>query len=213
MLKEGCPVAIKNCHGIFSKFMNPQVKNTLLTDISQFLADIEDDIPEIDVKATTLIPEPIHKAFRVFFSTSPSETPRTAKFLNSVTIKGLTFSTSKRHHGNSSILVGQISAPPVPAIIEGIIQTSSGDTLFAVRHLLKTTSSDPFEPYRELQASLWSEHLGQVVIIRPEDVDSHFASLSLQWEGTSCLAVISLSRVGLRLERINISLLTSYQEY
>jgi len=43
MLREGCPEAIKNCSGHFSKFLDPQVRNTLLTDISRFLA-LEEDI-------------------------------------------------------------------------------------------------------------------------------------------------------------------------
>jgi hypothetical protein len=38
MLKEGCPPAIKNCSGHFSKFVDPQVRNTFLTDIAHFLA-------------------------------------------------------------------------------------------------------------------------------------------------------------------------------
>src|SRR5271155_2251693 len=38
MLKEGCPSAIKNCSSDFSRLIDPQVRNTLLTDIAHFLS-------------------------------------------------------------------------------------------------------------------------------------------------------------------------------
>ena len=194
MLKDGCPPAIKNCQGHFGKLVDSAVRNTLLTDISHFLVDIEEP-PVEEVSGMTTIPELIHGALRSFYHNLQAETPRVAKSLRYFTMKGLTFSSFKRHPGNGSIMVRQRSGSSLPAIIEGIIQISTTEILFAVRHLLRTTSTDPFIIYRELQASLWSHHTGQVVIIKPEDVDCHFASLPMEWEGANCVAVISLSRV------------------
>ena len=115
-------------------------------------------------------------------------------------MNGLTFSSFTRHRGNSSILIRRSHPsgflPSVPAQIESIIQISSTETLFIVKYFLKTmsTSSDPFEKYPTLHASLWSRNLGQLVAVKPEDVESHFACLPIVWDGNECVAVISLSR-------------------
>lgn len=194
MLKDGCPPAIKNCQSHFSKLADSRIRNTLLTDISHFLLDIEEP-PFEQLSGMTPIPELIYPALRSFYHHSQVKIPRVAKSLRYFTMKGLTFSSFKCHPGNGSIMVRQRSGISLPAIIEGIIQISTTEILFAVRHLLRTTSSDPFIIYRELKASLWSHHTGQVVIIKPEDVECHFASLPMEWEGANCVAVISLARV------------------
>ena len=118
-----------------------------------------------------------------------------AKVLSSYMLNGLTFSTFTRHRGNSFILVSRPSLPAIPAQIESILQTPSNDTFFVARYFLKPMSDDPFEKYPVLQSSLWSQNLGQLVIVKPQDVESHFACLAIEWNGTDCLAVISLSRV------------------
>ena len=56
-------------------------------------------------------------------------------------------------------------------------------------------SEDPFDKYPVLQSSLWSQDLGQLVVIKPQDVESHFAGLSFTWDDAGCLAVVSLSWV------------------
>ena len=111
-------------------------------------------------------------------------------------MNGLTFSSFTQHCGNSYILVrpSRPFLPSVPAQIESIIQISSTETLFIVKHFLKTMSSDPFEKYPALRASLWSRNLGQLVAVKSEDVESHFACLPIVWDGSECVAVISLSR-------------------
>ena len=42
--------------------------------------------------------------------------------------------------------------------------------------------------------SLWSQNIGQLVIMKPQDVESHFACLSFEWQGAECQVVISLSQ-------------------
>ena len=192
LLKEGCPSAIKNCQSLFAKLVDPQIRNTLLTDISHFV-DLKDDTSFNPID-TTFIPEDIYKALQNHFLTM--ETPRTAKVMTFYTMNGLTFSSFTRHRGNSSILVrpSRPFLPSVPAQIESIIQISSTEILFIVKFFLKTTSSDPFEKYPTLQTSLWSRNLGQLVAVKPEDVESHFACLPIIWDGNECVASISLSR-------------------
>ena len=196
MLKEGCPPAIKNCSGHFSKFVDPQVRNTFITDIAHFLA-LEEANEAQDVKGTmTAIPAELHKALKTHFQGSNSSSmPRKAKVLSSYVLNGLTFSTFNRHRGNSFILVRRPSLPSIPAQIESMLQTPSNDIFFVARYFLKPMSNDPFKKYPVLQSSLWSQELGQLVIVNPQDVESHFAYLAFKWNGTDSLAVVSLSRV------------------
>ena len=196
MLKEGCPPAIKNCSGHFSKFIDPQVRSTFLMDIAHFLALAEEEANEPqDVKGKmTAIPAGLYKALKTHFQGSNS-VPREAKVLSSYMLNGLTFSTFTRHRGNSFILVHRLSLSSIPARIESILQTPSNDTFFATRYFFKPTCDDPFEKYPVLQSSLWSQDLGQLVIVKPQDVESHFTCLEFKWNGTESLAVVSLSRV------------------
>lgn len=197
MLKEGCPQAIRNCSGHFSKLIDPQVRNTLLTDIARFLSlEEEADEPASMTGRMTAIAEGPYKALQTYFNCAKG-TPHEAKILTCYTLNHLTFSTFTRHKGNSLVLVRRPSAPSVPARLESIIQVSTGETYFVVRFFLKTISEDPFQKYPLLQSSLWSQQVGQLVIIKPQDVESHFAGLSFTWQNADCLAVVSLSRVSI----------------
>jgi len=153
LLKEGCPSAIKNCHSLFAKLVDPQICNMLLTDISHFSVDLEEH-PSLDPMDTAYIPEDIYQALRNHFLAA--EMPHVAKILTFYTMNGLTYSSSTWHRGNSSILVRRPSLPSVLAQIESILQISSTETLFIVKYFLRMISSDPFEKYPALHGSLWS---------------------------------------------------------
>ena len=143
------------------------------------------------------IPAGLYKALKTHFQGS-SLMPREAKVLSSYMLNGLTFSTFTRHRGNSFILVRHPSLPSIPAWIESILQTPANDSFFVTQYFLKPTScDDPFEKYPVLQSSLWSQDLGQLAIVEPQDVESHFACLAFQVKrnGTESLAVVSLSWV------------------
>ena len=212
MLKDGCPQAIKNCTHYFSKLIDPQVRNTLLTDIARFLSlDEEVDEPvDITGRRMAVIAEGPYRALQIYFNGSP-ETPREAKILTCYSVNRLTFTTFTRHRGNSFVLVRRPSVASIPAQIQTILQVSSGEIYFLVQFFLKTMAEDPFEKYPVLQSSLWSQDLGQLVVIKPQDVDSHFAGLSLTWCGARCLAVISLSRVTTICSELESSLIPSYR--
>ena len=97
--------------------------------------------------------------------------PREAKFLSSYTLNGLTFSTFTWHRGNSFILVHCPSLPSIPARIESILQTPANDTFLVTQYFLRPTScDDPFKKYPVLQSSLWSQDLGQLAIVKLQDV-------------------------------------------
>ena len=121
--------------------------------------------------------------------------PCEVKVLSTYMLNGLTFSTFTQHRGNSFILVHCPSLPSIPAQIESMLQTPSNDTFFVAWYVLKPISDDPFEKYPILQSSLWSQDLGQVIIVKPQDVECHFACLAFEWYGTDSVAVVSLSQV------------------
>ncbi len=107
LIKEGCPTAIKHCTSHFSKLTDPEIRNSMLLDISTFLADPEnepfvDEIPQIAIAQMT------HAAICTYFH---SDAPWTMKLLSFFTINGLTYSTVKRHQGNSSVIVHHPSQP------------------------------------------------------------------------------------------------------
>jgi len=212
MLKDGCPQAIKNCTHYFSKLIDPQVRNTLLTDIACFLSlDEEVDEPvDITGRRMAVIAKGPYRALQNYFNGSP-ETPREAKILTCYSVNRLTFTTFTRHRGNSFVLVRRPSVASIPAQIQTILQVSSGEIYFIVQFFLKTMAEDPFDKYPVLQSLLWSQDLGQLVVINPQDVESHFAGLSLMWCGALCLAVISLSRVTTICSELESPLTLSYR--
>jgi len=195
MLKEGCPSAIKNCSSYFSKLIDPQVRNTLLTDIARFLS-LEEEVDEpADITGRmTAIAEGPYKALQTHFQGAKG-TPREAKTLHCYTLNHLTFSTFTRHRGNSFVLVRRQSLPSIPAQIDSILQIPTKEIYFVVRFFRRTMLEDPFEQHPVIQMSLWSQNLGQLVIVKPQDIESHFACLPFDWQGVNCQAVISLSRV------------------
>ena len=92
-------------------------------------------------------------------------------------------------------MVRRLSLPSIPAHLNSILQMPTKETYFVLRFFLKTMLDDPFRQHPVLQTSLWSQNLGRLVIVKPQDVESHFACLSFEWQGAKCQAVISLSRV------------------
>ncbi|KAF9471200.1 hypothetical protein BDN70DRAFT_939116 [Pholiota conissans] len=203
LLKDGCPAAIKNCEGYFTKLVDPQIRNTLLTDIARFSSVLEDvasdasNVITADSKSRkTVISGPTHQALRTYYADiGVGKIPNVEKIMSSYTATGLTFSSSTKHAGNSLVLLHSPSqGSSVPAQIENIIQVSSTEVLFAVRYFLKTTADDPFKQYPIIQASLWSEHRRSLAIATLQDVEAHFACLNFEWDNAPCIAAISLLR-------------------
>jgi len=195
LTKSECPEAIKNCQAFFQKLVDPQVRNTLLTDISAFTSHLE---PEFTPTPTASFPPIRGTTFRALEKylndINESPIPRTAKSLSYYTVHGRTFSIATRHKGNGSVLVRHESSM-LPAQVEDIIRTPDDQIFIGVRFFCATAANDPFKTYPALRISLWDSKLGQLVIIRPEDICGHFASVPLLWEKCHCNVVVSLSRV------------------
>ena len=202
MLQDGCPQAIQNCSNFLAKLVDPRLRNTFLTDMSQVLFhhDQEDDSSDEDddnypVGRQVTIPEGPYRALQTYFG-GKEDVPKTGKILSLHTMNGVTFSTYTRHKGNSLILVRQSSlqSESVPACIETMIQTSKKEILYVVRFFLRLESGDVFAKYPVLKITTWSKNWGQLVVIHPKDVESHFACLAID---SNCIAAVSLSRVSL----------------
>ena len=151
----------------------------------------------------TVIAEGLYKALQTHFHGAKG-IPCEARVLHYYTLNYLTFSTFTCHRGNSFVLVHPPSLPSIPAQIDSILQVPMNKTYFVVRFFLKKLLEDPFQQYPVLQMSLWSQNFGQLVIVKPQDIESHFTCLSFEWQGAKCQAVISLSRV---VERVSYLLL------
>ena len=164
-------------------------------DIARFLS-LEEEVDEpADITGwITVIAEGPYKALLTHFQGAKG-TPHEARTLHCYTLNHLTFSTFTWHRGNSFMLVHHPSFPSIPAQIDSILQVPTNKTYFIIQFFLKTLLENPFQQYPVLQMSLWSQNCGQLVIIKPQDVQSHFACLSFEWQGAKCQAVISLSWV------------------
>jgi hypothetical protein len=194
LLKDVCPPAIENCRSFFTKLTHPDIRNSALVDISLFLSNPEND-PADEYDRRVTVSENTFKALCLCFRNTVPRIVRNASFH---TVEGRTFSIQSRHQGNSSILVRSDSdGSSIPAQIQEILQTSSKEVLYAVRHFHKASLCDPFAKYPFLHISVWSLDLGNTVIIRPEQVLCHFASTMISFGDTNkkYLAVASLFRV------------------
>ena len=198
LLKDLCPEAIANCQRHFTKFLSPDIRNGTLIDITSFLADPENDPPatESNVVKKITLSEATFRALRLRF---PNAIPTIRQTVTFHTYEGRTYTTRSRHEGNSSVLVrSSVDGSLKPAQIQEILEISSKEILYVIRHHRRVEGliSDPFAKYPFLHISLWSITLGNYIIIRPEEVASHFASIPCSMNGENdSLAVVSLYRV------------------
>jgi hypothetical protein len=121
LLKNECPLAIKNCHNFFQKLVDSDVRNTLLTDISIFAnltqpsldsnEDLTHDIPSNPTSA------PTYKALRIHLG-QQYLLAKNIKTLRYFTRHGHTFSTFSRHEENGSVIVYDQMLSEIPAQVE-----------------------------------------------------------------------------------------------
>jgi hypothetical protein len=104
---------------MFLKLVDPQLHNTLITEIASFSGQTEEDDNEETLERPTVISANIYDALRTSFSVA---LPRKAEFLSQLTLKGITYTTAKKHLGNSFVLVSQVQKnDPYPAQIQFIL--------------------------------------------------------------------------------------------
>jgi hypothetical protein len=203
--KTGTPEVIQNCEPMFKKFIDPQIRNTLLTDImslsgTEALDSTDDqDLPPVQLKSLFHLPDPLKDCIRKHFGSLPAS----ASALSQLTVAGITYSVASKHIGNSCVLLTSASQAVFrPAQIEHIVQFVSEDdvssvkTFIAARRFKQThTQSDPFSVYPLLRTQIWSPALGSLELHPINTIQCHFARSTMLWEGEKVMVMVSLSRV------------------
>ena len=150
--KADCPQALKNCEPMFCKLSNPQLWNTLITDIGSF-SERDDETEDVNIpEHSTLIPVDVYSTLRTSFGFSP---PRHAEMLSHLTIKGAVFAVASKHLGNSHVLISSADdSLPIPAQVHSILcirKSNAIETLIAVLYYKPVqVAVDPYTQYPTL---------------------------------------------------------------
>ena len=143
--KSNAPEVIRRCQPIFSKLVNPQVRNTLVTDmLSLTLAQDDNNSEENtqtlydgDSKAAKL-PTDLRRCIEQKFIHSPSRAP----LLSHLTIDGLTYSVSSKHIGNSCIMLdANATRILVPVQLDYIVELETDEGILTI------TSIQRYQPF------------------------------------------------------------------
>ena len=187
-LKAGCPEVIQQMQSICKKLIDPQLRNTLQTDMVSLgsqVGDPDDHSNEITSgRLMTTLPEELIIALRE--KQVATIINRSACYSHStVTIHGLTYSTNKKHRGNSCAIILSPSKHPLPVQIIHILQFIGDDdqitTYLGVRrHKKSPFAHDPYLKYPLLGAAIWDIELERLEIVEANNIISHFACLPLQ---------------------------------
>ena len=193
---------------MFRKLIDPPLRDTLTVDIQMLSALVQEfpeegETQEAKFNASFKL-EPLPRDLKKAFTLAGIDVPAHVQFLANLSFKGITYSTSTKHLGNSCIMISPINdldGEPVPAQITYLIQFCNADTLMTYlgvrRHKAAAVLHDPYSRYPDIRAQLWDAQLEDLEIILPSQVIAHFACLPLEVEQKKLVVVLSLSRVSL----------------
>ncbi len=189
---------------MFRKLIDPQLRDTLTVDIRVLSALVQELPEEGETQAATSL-EPLPQDLKKAFTLAGIDVPAHGQLLANLSFKGVTYSTSTKHLGNSCILISPANdldgEPVVPAQITYLVQFFNSDTrmtYFGVRrHKAAAVLPDPYSRYPDIRAQLWDAQLEDLEIFLPSQVIAHFACLPLEVEQKKLVVVLSLSRVSL----------------
>ncbi len=195
-MKTECPDAIRHCESIFRKLVDPQLRDSLQTDIHTLGAVVKDETEAQHLAATKtmrLIPRELFLAFQP----SSIDSPSSGHFLSNILIHGLMFSTFSKHRGNACVLIRTAEdTTPIPAEIAHIIEILTGETYLAVRrHKPAILHHNPFSRYPVLQGQLWETRLSDLEVVMLSQILTHCARLPIKIGQDKYFAVLSLCRV------------------
>jgi hypothetical protein len=219
--QTGTPEVIRNCKPIFKKLIDPQIRDSLVTDMLSFAMDDLDDVEVSDTSDSSSPLSKIPDSLMTCLRESFDETPKCIALLPNLTMKGIIYSAASRHAGNSSVLIhsGQPGVM-IPAQIQYFVQLVLPDNIntpvtyvAAQRYLPANVKHNPFSTYPFLRTELWSYELSSLGLYTPESIVSHFAHCPMEWEERQVMAVISLLRVSYSLNTIDILLIVDLKEY
>jgi hypothetical protein len=208
VFKSQCPEVIQNCQPMFQKLVNPQLRDSLSMDMQLLSSLTEGGDDDGDNDGAMYWNErsarPIPRDLRTAMTHLSFKSTHTAHFLHRITINGLVYTPTSKHEGNSCILLNSPEDQNhVPAQIQSIFQIpflESVQTLIAIRrHQPSRLRHDPFSRAPILRARLWGIQLGELEVIRPDQIFSHFACLPLKGEFEGHIVAASLSRVSFEI--------------
>lgn len=196
-----CPEAIRLAHSMFDKLIGARLRGSLQTDIRSFTALLEEEDNEAIVKGSPIdLPSELVDIFEDLVSDfSQCRVHRCAD----ISLRGLTYSTSTRHSGNSCVIVpGMLGVDGVPARIQDIFQVVNAQnqvsTYVSIRRHKKTTlHHNVYAQFPSLNVSLWEAELGPIAIMSLNAIISHFACLPIKPKfGRAQVAILPLYRSG-----------------
>jgi hypothetical protein len=203
-----------NCETMFRKLVDPQVRDTLITDILHLsdsnTEEYEDHLrmeesrvsEELrEGKLSGPIPAPLKACIKATYGNHQK-----AVLLSHLTINVITYSTSSQHLGNSSILLKSgVVGKLLPAQIDYLTQIVFEDEGNQPQHMVTFIAAckykaasilyDLFKLYPDVQAQIWRNKLGPLGLYPINSIDCHFAHLPLSIDNQEMIAIISLSRV------------------
>lgn len=164
-----------------------------------FMADEQPAVVIWNPMATSKVPLNLQMILRSYNGNARVDR---AEFLKHITIRGLRYTTSSKSFGNSCALIELPSSDDkAPVVIDYILKIqSSSDTveilLVVRRYKALQTPCDGSSRFSAIGASIWSSELGDLEIVQPRSIHSHFASLHFETSRLGAVvAVISLARV------------------
>ena len=193
---------------MFQKLVDPQVRDTLVTDIlTLFTDDVDSENDGLLNEYQLQQPVQLADALPVLLQECLVATygrRLCARLLSHLKISGITYSSSAVHLGNALILLKSPTPNKyLPARIDYITQILFDDTddghlvtfVAARKYKPSTVNSDPFRAFPFLQTQLWSRELDSLELYPLQSIECHFAQSLVSWENSDVMAMISLSRV------------------
>jgi hypothetical protein len=184
LAKPDCPSVIKECKQLFDKIYTPKARNSERSD-----SDPVDESAAEEKPAVSAHPAP-DDLRRLLANAKVAMSAR-------VRHKGIVYSSSKTHLGNSLVQFyprGDRRRSPIPGSIKYVYH-EGGVTYLAVQRQLPLdhTIQDPFASYPHFPAKMYLSHLSQSLErVELDWIYSHYA----RWNFSSQYAVVlSLNRV------------------
>lgn len=132
LLKSGCPEAIQHCKLFVDRLLNPQLRDSLVTDIHAISAPEEaeaDFFEGFDGQA-----HPVPAEIRAALHSANLCAPSRVALQTYITINGLKFATASKHPGNSYIMISGESGHHQPCQLFYILEFGTPkSTYLAIR--------------------------------------------------------------------------------
>ncbi|KAN0074682.1 hypothetical protein V8E55_011731 [Tylopilus felleus] len=221
MARDTLPDALESFRPLITKYFGSALNGAILSDIfspDSVVVDIDEHIDAQPLSTKReLLDDPVYQALLECLNSGLSQPPlleRLVQYHNQITFKGVTFTTSDRHTGNSLILFKTDTSPLQRAAEIQKIFTHTRrrlgdqpemliDFFCVVRQYQELTDEeithDPYRVFTLLETRICcKDFLPGVMVIQPSHIISHFASCLYELDGfgNNFQVVLSLNRVG-----------------